>query len=520
MKRKLIRNKKVRYGLISALLVVMIVVVAILVNMVASAVVERYSLYTSMVDSAAFDITDDCYTFLDGVFRRAEEQNRDTSVQILFCNTEEKINSDTSTTYYIYHTADALSKRYPDRIEVKCLDIVANPKPVEPYAVTKNPLTGEDIEITIYSDSIIVVADGYHRVYGASEFFVYSEDDTSTPWAYSGEKKLASAIMNALSGEERMVGFLNNHGETFFDYEMVNLLNDAGYTVVYLDLYKDPIPENCELLISYNPNSDLLTKEQDSDISETDILNAFLAEDGHSFFVFLESGTPSLPNFEGYLAEWGVDTQYDRNEKTGAAYRYMVEDAAESLTTDGYTIYGEAAEGDDEFVDAEHDYVVFRNATALAVTGEGYRSNGDGGYVSTDGRRTLHPIYYSRAEARSWANGRVVDDGSAMLMSVTEQSNGGDSTSYVGVVSSVEFATLRYLQSPVYGNADVILHLLEQIGGGMNTEGLSVKPFLVEDISTVTTHQILTWTILLAVIPTVIFTGCGIVILVRRRHAR
>ncbi len=520
MKRKLIRNKKVRYGLVSALLVVMIVVVAVLVNMVASAVTDRYSLYTSMIAPSAFDVTDDCYTFLDGVFRRAEEQGRDTDVQILFCNTEEKINSDTSTNYYIYHTADAFSKRYPDSIEIKCLDIIANPDPVKPYSTMKNPLTGEDIELNIYSDSVIVVAEGYHRVYSASEFFVYSETDASTPWAYSGEKKLAAAIMNALAGEERMVGFLNNHGEVFFDYEMLNLLNDAGYTVVYLDLYKDPIPENCELLISYNPNSDLLTKAQNSDISELEILDKFLAEDGHSFFVFLESGTPSLPNFESYLSAWGVDTQYDRNEKTGAAYRYMVEDASGSLTTDGYTIYGERADGSGVFSDASHEYVVFRNSTALAVTGEGYRSNGEGGYVSADGKRTLHPIYYSREEARAWANGRVVDEGQMMLMSVTEQNNGGSSASYVGVVSSVQFATLRYLQSPVYGNADVMLHLLELIGGGMNTEGLDVKPFLVQDISTVTTHQILTWTILLAAIPALLFTGCGIVILVRRRRVR
>ena len=317
MKRKFIRTKKARFGGISALLCAMVLVVAILVNVVVSAVVERYSLNPSMIDAMVFDVTEDCFALLENVFATARgEDGKVPEVKILFCDVEEDVKADSSTNYYFYHTAREIADRF-DNVKIECHDIFANPAPVKPYMTMENPLTGEEIETELYEDSIIIVSGDYHHVYGANSFYVYSAEDPENAWAYAGEKKLTSAIMHAISPEKHVAALLNNHGEVFFDYELLNLLNDAGYTVLYLDLYQDEIPENCDLLISYNPNTDLLTGEQLSDVSEMEILDEFLSKDGNSFMVFLENGTPSLPNFEKYLSEWGVATDYSKNEATG-----------------------------------------------------------------------------------------------------------------------------------------------------------------------------------------------------------
>ncbi len=518
MKSKLFRNKQVRYGSLTVLLTVMVLVVVILANMVVSAVVTRYELNPSLVGTLAFDVTEDCYAFLEEVFTDAREEKRSDRVEILFCNTEAEVSAEGSVNYYLYRTAQEFADRFSN-VTVKCHDIIANPAPVKQYMNTTNPLTGEKIDLALYSDSVIVIAEDFHRVYASSDFYVYEADDSEEAWAYSGENELASAIMHAVSGRERIACLLNNHGEVHYDYELLNLLNDAGYTVVYLDLYKDPIPATCDLIISYNPNTDLLTGEQLSDTSEMDILDDFLSKDGNSFLVFLENGTPSLPNFESYLSEWGVDTDYAKNGTTGVKYRYMVQDATGALTTDGYTIYGEAATGASEkFNDPSISYVVFRNATSLSVTGEGYVGMGDGSYQNTAGTRTLYPLYMSREESVAYANGMQVSAGSTMLASITEQKKDG-ATSYVGVLSSVQFATSRYLQSAVYGNSDVMLHLFECMGMEHTTKGLPVKPFLVQDISTATTSDILFWTLTLSITPAVLATVIGAVILIRRRRA-
>jgi hypothetical protein len=285
-----------------------------------------------------------------------------------------------------------------------------------------------------------------------------------------------------------------------------------------MDLYKDPIPETCDLIISYNPNTDLVDDAL-SEISEKEILDTFLAQDGHSFFVFLENGTPKLPNFESYIKEWGIETEYAKNATTGVAYRYTVQDTSGSLTSDGYTIYGHAVGGENNrFVNPANEYVVFGNATALTVTGEGFVAQQDGTYTRTDGKRTLYPLYRSSENSLHWANGQAVEGGSRILMSLTEQKNAAGS-SYVGVVSSVNFATRDYLQSAVYDNGDVLLSLFEEIGGRTAPVGLTIKPFASYDISTVTTAQMLRWTIVLALITAVTTLAVAAVVLIKRRRA-
>ena len=234
----------------------------------------------------------------------------------------------------------------------------------------------------------------------------------------------------------------------------------------------------------------------------------------------MENGTPSMPNFESYIKEWGIETEYAKNTTTGVSHRYMVQDTSGSLTSDGYTIYGYAVDGENNrFVNAENEYVVFGNATALSVTGEGYTAQQDGTYLSMDKTRTLYPLYRSSEKTLHWANGQVVDGGSCILMSLTEQKNATGSSSYVGVVSSVDFGTRTYLQSAVYDNGDVLLSLFEEIGGRKVPTGLTIKPFASYDISTITTAQMLRWTIVLALIPTVTTLTVALVVLIRRRRA-
>ena len=518
MKKRFIRNKKVRYATVAAALTALVVLVAVLANAVVSPVVERYELYTSLTPTLAFDVTEDCYTVLEGNFDEHQAAHGALpTIEVIFCDLEANVKAVGHENYYLYYTAKALAERF-ENIKLKFYDIYINPTPVKDYTVSLNPLTGEEIVTALSSSSVIVTCGSYHRVYRWTDFYVFEDDTSTEPWAYSGERKLASALMHAIDDDPRIACLLTNHGEVSYDYELLTVLDDAGYTVVYIDLYNDPIPATCDVIISYNPNTDLVADEL-SNISEKEILDTFLSEDGHSFFLFLEKGTPNMPNFESYIKEWGIETEYAQNATTGVSYRYTVQDTSESLTSDGYTIYGHAVNGENNrFINAENEYVVFGNATALSVTGEGYTAQADGTYVSMSGARTLYPLYRSSEKTLHWANGQVVDGGSCILMSLTEQENATGS-SYVGVVSSVNFGTRDYLQSAVYDNGDVLLSLFEEIGGRKAPTGLTIKPFVSYDISIITTAQMLRWTIALALIPTVAVTAVALTVLIRRRRA-
>ena len=518
MKKRFIRNKKVRYATVAAVLTAMVILVAVLLNVVLSSLVERYELYTSLTPTLAFDVTEDCYTVLESDFGAYQAKNGTLpTIEILFCDLEDSVKAEGHENYYLYYTAVALAERF-ENIKLKFYDIYVNPTPVKPYTVSTHPLTGEEIVTALNSSSVIVVCGNYHRVYRWTDFYVFADETSTEPWAYSGERRLSSALMHAIDDDPRIACLLTNHGEVSYDYELLNVLDDAGYTVVYIDLYKDPIPATCDLIISYNPNTDLVADDV-SNVSEKEILDTFLSEDGHSFLLFLENGTPSMPNFESYIKEWGIETEYAKNATTGVAHRYTVQNSEESLTSDGYTIYGHAANGENNrFVSQENEYVIFGNSTALSVTGEGYVAQQNGTYVNMSGTRTLYPLYRSGEDTLHWANGQVIDGGPCILMSLTEQKNANGS-SYVGVVSSVNFATREYLQSAVYDNSDVLFELFEEIGERKAPTGLTIKPFVSYDISIITTAQMLRWTVALALIPTVGITAVALLVLIRRRRA-
>lgn len=514
MKKHFIRNRKVRYGGIAVILTVLVVTVTVLFNAVFSTLAKRYSWYANMLGEESYDVTEDCYALLGNLFSSLSAKGHAPKAEIIFCTVVEELAKEPMQ-LNLYRAACSIAERFPAQITVTCHDIWTNPNTVRDYATTFNPETGENEAALIKSTSVIIVSGDYHRVYNLEEFYVFEDGKTENVWAYNGEKKLAAGILRAVDPDEHLVCFTSNHGETFSDLEILYLLDDAGYTMRKIDLYKDEIPADCDLLISYNPNTDLV-KDAVSDTSEIDVLDRFLSVEGNSFWVFLKNGTPELPNFESFLEGWGVDFKY--HTAAERSYRYMVQDSSQSLTSDGYTIYGEAVTTgrSGALLQGLDRKVVFKNATAMSAA-QGFVNNGDGSF--TKGDRTMYSLYEGGANAVSWANGAPVDraDG-AILMSLTEQTSAKGS-SYVGVIASVDFSAEDFLQSAVYGNTDVLLRSLHNVGKEYTPEGLTIKPFSSQDISTVTTRQMLLWTVGLSLAPALITVGVAAFVLIRRRRA-
>ena len=516
MKKHFFRNKKARYAGISVLLTVAVLVVTVLLNAVVSSLVTRYNLYPSLVGEASFAVSEECFALLDSAFGKARSEGRSDQVKIIFCDKESVVKDYDHKNYYIYNTVRELSEHF-DNIRVEYTDIYSNPtEELKSYTTTLHPLTGEVMETPLYPQSVIVAAGDYHCVYSWTDFYAFSSnDDMDSLWAYTGERKMTSALLRAVEGKTRIACLLMNHGETLSDYEIMTALSEAGYTVVTLDLYNDEIPEACEMLISFNPKTDLINDAL-SERSEVTMLDEFLSKGGRSFYVFLEKFTRQLPNFESYLNSWGVSPDY--HTTNGVSYRYSMQDSTNSLTSDGCTIYGGVASGAREDLLSNAGFVVFANPTSLSISSENYMHEADGSYTWKAKSRTLYPLYESSDSSLAWANGMVVDGGSRLMLSMTEQQNASGS-SYVGVISSASFATREYLQSAVYGNGDVLLHLFKASGGPENPEGLRIVPFNYREISTITTGQILVWTVVLTAVPAIGVTAAALIVLIRRRRA-
>ena len=105
-----------------------------------------------------------------------------------------------------------------------------------------------------------------------------------------------------------------------------------------------------------------------------------------------------------------------------------------------------------------------------------------------------------------------------MLFALTEQTNEGEKSSFVGVCASSDMLTEQFLQSAVHGNTDLMMRIFASFGKSNLPMGLTIKPFNSTTISSVTTSQMWTWTVLMALTPAVVITVVAWVVMAKRRR--
>ena len=490
-------KKALRHGGVTVALTVLIVVVVILLNASVTSLAMRYGWYINMNPTLLYPVTDTCYDYLDEFV--IPKTNED--IRIIFCDEEENIRGDV-TQSYVLNTAEELAAAYPDTVKLEFLNVWENPKIAREYGVTA-------------STSVVVACGETSRVCTLRDFFVFPAGDTETPSAYNGEKRFAVAMKAVVSPDAPVAYLTLNHGESTEDYALMYALTDAGYMINYLDALSFDIPEDCGLLVSYNPARDFTAVDGVSGYSEIDKLDAYLREGG-KFMYFVSADTFAAGGFthiETYLAEWGVTFAHDTGAE-GVEECFAIRDTAHSITTDGYTLLGRIPEAASDIMADVDGVIRVANATAIQIP-EAFAVSGDT-YVS--GTRTLTPLLRSYAGAEAWAGGRPVDRTAEGydLITLTEDSATGAS---VLVCSSTEFAIEATLQGGGYGNASFLLSAITAMGKEEVPVGLKSQPFSDDTIHILTTAQARNITIALVAVPVLIVTVWGLIVLIRRRFA-
>ena len=462
-------RKKARFGGLSVGLTIVLIAVVILVNVLFSAFANKFGWYVDMTGSALYSVSEDCIEQLgEGLRRLAEPGGAVKPVRIIFLNSPDNLNAEV-TQRYVYNTARTLENEFPDYIEVSWIDIWTYPESVRKYMDQMGKL-----------QSTMVVVDcgtnGY-RVLNLSEFFEFYAADSTTPIGYNGDERFASAILTLLSPDKRICYLTVNHGETYYDRQVLLTLVDAGYSLNYLNLLQEPIPADCDLLLLYNPTADLTVADGVSQLDERVKLDAYM-QSGGDMMVFLSDSVQHLPNLEAFLGDWNVTLQRHETEE-GTSYPYMVKDPSASLTSDGSTILGAyAKEGKGaEWLSAMRDdshspIVVFKNASSLKI--------------STDNPSvTACPLFTANEGSEAWSAGSLVSRGETynlMTLSVNEAAGAN-----LVVCTSSAFASENYFMSVVFGNREVLQRILTGMGKQDVLTDIDFKPFADTTIHSITT---------------------------------
>ncbi len=558
MKLKTANGRKLRYGATSVALTALVVAAIIIVNVIFSLVVYRYNLYVDLTPDLHFTISDECYALLDGSndddgnspiemlekFRaenkaynaenglsEGDEGYRDEHVMInILFPTERDVLEANEITKYVVVNADELRTKYPDHISVEFVNGERNPKRLTKYLSSNTEVI--DLE------SVIVECGTEFRIRSINSFYLY---DSDVAVAYNGEKAYASSILAVTRSESPLACYTVNHGEAVTN-ALLTSIDDAGYRSQPIDLSKEAIPEECRILVVFDPKQDFL-EGSDGLGAEGELtkLDAFL-EDRNALMVFMnpDSYTGKLENFEDFLREWGIEISRQGNDP------YLIRDNSDSILGNSAAVVG--TYGNNELTagwtqsmtsGASAPKVVFPNAAALSLSsGYGFEriervdeETGEKLYVGYSGTRNrwVYDLFVTGENAYAEAGGSIIARSSAAnplkLMTVSVQTyteqellNAIEDSAYVMVCGTTEFASDQYINSNAFGNADLLLSAFQMAGREPVPVGLKYKEFANYTIETATTEETTQYTVVLTVAPLVAAFGVGVFVIVRRKN--
>lgn len=491
------RTKSFRYGSTATAFTAAFIAVVVVFNIIFTALANRYMWYIDMTNEEVFTLSEATKELLSDV---------DEEINIYFASEPDVLMQGDTSMYsrFVYNTALQLETEF-DNIHVICKDIVKNRSFFERFRT--NTAT------QIYTTSVIVESGEEVQVYALQSFFT-TEPEDGTVWAYSGERKFVSAILQLTSAELPIVYFTSEHGESIGDSaaELFHLFTENGFDVRTINLAKEEIDEDARIVIINNPRFDFIGSEADDESSnEIRKLDRFLDKFG-CLMVFADPDhADRLNNLSEFLEEWGVGFTPDT----------VIRDTEHSISTDGLSVvakYDTATLGNSIYKDLTQNLetlpkTISRYSMPIQILWE------EGGSVS--GSRDVSSILTTYDTAEAIYDGAVADEGTFHLLTLSRESriiNNEEYYSFVVVSGSSAFADSKYLLSNAYANSDILTSTMKATG---REKVLADIDFKVFDDTTldITTAQANDWTVAMTVVLPVIAAVTGLVIWVRRKHA-
>jgi len=509
------RIKKLHFGSAAIAVTLLVLCATVILNVIAAMLASRYEwMYVNMNTKTVYSISDNCRQYVSDyiipeIDKANEGQQAKQKIRIIFCDTQDSLKSD-DRLVNIYNSILELKSMFPEHIETSHLNIWENPGDAREYGIES---TGD----------IVCVFGSRFETVNFADFYLTDPTDNTKAIAYNGEKILASCLMRVTQKTPPNCYFTVNHGENTESLSLMRTIIESGYTVNFLDLSSQDIPADCELLVTYAPERDLSFSS--GEMGEPEKLDKYM-KNGGRYMVFISADTYAAgghTNFETLLGNWGV-TFMHKTANDGTEQSYLIKDPSNSLTVDGYTVIAKKAQsGIGASALSKIDYPnAFANSTCIEFAPE-FKSDGKGNFIKEqDGiTKTVSPLLVTHGTAQAWMGGITVaraDEKPFTLMSISSGKNANGKTGHLIACASTEFASQNSLGSAVLGNSRVITEVIRYMGRDNAPSNLVFKSFSGTKIESLTTSAANTYTVVLALVPTLTVAICGTVILVRRKY--
>lgn len=490
--------KQLRYGSLSIVMTVIVIVLVMLVNYVFGLAESNFAWTIDLSYNQKFSISDATREVVQGL---------DEEVKIYTLLQENSTSSLNTMLEEMLNRYKALS----DNISVQNLDIVANPTAAAKFQTDGNALSVNSIVVSNADETKF-------RVISSSDLYdyEYSYDYTTGQYSYSkydfvGEQAVTSAILYVTSDDTPIVYLLQGHGEVSYDSmtHVTDALTAQNYEPMELNLTDSSVTlEAGDVVMVVAPTKDLTD-------AEYEILKNFLENGGRMYYSSQYGIGGDLPNFEALLGLYGLTVDdgllVEDVSSSGRYYRQQLVLMPEIALTDEE---GEQLDITKGFNSSS--YVVLPECQAIR-TPEMKQS----GIVYTDVLTTSDKAYIkSNITENTTIDKQETDESGkfsvAVAMDKPDYENVENTTRIFVVGNAYFLASESYLN--YYDNSTLLISPMEWLVNRDTSVYVPSKSMgtYVMSIPDNTTYQILTVTVII-VIPVVILLA-GFIIWRRRRH--
>ena len=332
--KSLNRSRRLRHGTMATVLSVCFVAAVVLVNVIASIVVERFPISLDLTSNKIFELSQESIDYVESL---------DQDIEVYVLATEE----DFSGSNRYYNQANTVINKYAqysDHIHVSYVDIYTD---VDFAANYPN-------ETLTYGNILLQCGERYQILTAYDLFDV--DEQYGTIQSSTTEQAMTSAIMSLTDSNPISVVFLTGFGDNnrTDSSNLESILTNNGYLVSEINFLSEEIPEDADAVVLCSPTSDLT-----SDLADT--LAQWLENEGQfgrTMLYFADGSQPSLPVLESVLSEWGI----------GVEPGYLIETDATHVYS-SYT-YLLAQYEENDYVDSASQPILLPNTKALSVLWE------------------------------------------------------------------------------------------------------------------------------------------------------
>ncbi len=455
-------SRKIQYGSISIVFTAVVIVLILALNLFVTSIEDKLATKIDLSSKGLIAISNATHTALSTLGEKFETTIYFlTAKDLLESASEEKI-------YLVHELAQEYARQYPDCIKIEYKDLNKDMAFLEKFKT--------QAQSTLTADKVIIEGKYHTKIYSFSAFYV-TDEDTEKHFAFQGELKFTSAILQTSMNEQPVALFTTGHGETvkgilegdnqrvIYDYpvedindetlyaELIDavpifqMLDNSGFKIQAIDLSSGDIPENTDLVVISNPKSDFqgftnnIAPDAKTEINKIDdFVNSF-----RTLAVFVGESTPgNMPNLTELLwEEYGLG--FDANHKIQDSKNCVLTGSTNGY--DGYSVIGEYAKGQNSL-----EYAILANVSATSIKTI-FR---DPVKIKVDSTLKGAAVsIFTSEDAKVYANNELVETGSIPLLGVFCNYEFGKNNAIeykrVFLVGSDEFLSPEYT-SGEYGN--------------------------------------------------------------------